>query len=223
MFASVIFDLDGTLLNTIDDLADSANWVCAQLGWPSHTVSEYRYFVGNGIPKLVERFTPESCRTPETLAKALALFDERYAAHKADKTAPYPGIRELLTHLQRAGIRYGVVTNKDHAAAVGVLQHYFGALVPYVQGRIDALPPKPAPDTTRLLMKTLGAAPENTLFVGDSNVDIATAKATGLASCGVLWGFRTLEELQQAGADHIAKDPAALENLILENSQFVYF
>lgn len=215
MFASVVFDLDGTLLNTIDDLADSANWVCGQLGWPTHTVSEYRYFVGNGIPKLVERFTPEERRTKETLAKALALFDERYAAHKADKTAPYPGVQTLLEHLQQAGIHYGVVTNKDHAAAVAVLQHYFGALVPHVQGRIDALPPKPAPDTTRLLMKTLGASQETTLFVGDSNVDIATAKAAGLASCGVLWGFRTLEELQQAGADHIAPDTAALEKLIL--------
>ena len=181
----------------------------------TETVQEYRYFVGNGIPKLVERFTPEACRTPETLARALALFDERYAAHKADKTAPYPGIAQLLQHLQAAGVRYGVVTNKDHAAAVGVLQHYFGSLVPHVQGRIDALPPKPAPDTTHLLMKTLGAAPETTLFVGDSNVDIATAKAAGLASCGVLWGFRTLGELQQAGADHIAETPAALQALIL--------
>ncbi len=215
MFASVVFDLDGTLLNTIDDLADSSNWVCSRMGWPTHTVQEYRYFVGNGIPKLVERFTPEACRTPETLARALALFDERYAAHKADKTAPYPGIALLLQHLQAAGVRYGVVTNKDHAAAVGVLQHYFGSLVPHVQGRIDALPPKPAPDTTHLLMKTLGAAPETTLFVGDSNVDIATAKAAGLASCGVLWGFRTLGELQQAGADHIAESPAALQALIL--------
>lgn len=98
---------------------------------------------------------------------------------------------------------------------MGVLQHYFGSLVPHVQGRIDALPPKPAPDTTHLLMKTLGAAPETTLFVGDSNVDIATAKAAGLASCGVLWGFRTLGELQQAGADHIAETPAALQALIL--------
>ena len=216
MFASVVFDLDGTLLNTIDDLADSANWVCTQLGWPTHTVNEYRYFVGNGIPKLVERFTPEACRTPETLAKALALFDERYAAHKADKTAPYAGIREMLQSLQQAGVRYGVVTNKDHAAAVAVLAHYFGDLVPCVQGRIDALPPKPAPDTTRLLMQTLHAEPAATLFVGDSNVDIATAKAAGLASCGVLWGFRTLEELQQAGADHIAETPLDLQKLILQ-------
>ena len=100
MFTSVVFDLDGTLLNTIDDLADSSNWVCSRMGWPTHTVQEYRYFVGNGIPKLVERFTPEACRTPETLARALALFDERYAAHKADKTAPYPGIAQLLQHLQ---------------------------------------------------------------------------------------------------------------------------
>ena len=152
MFASVVFDLDGTLLNTIDDLADSSNWVCSRMGWPTHTVQEYRYFVGNGIPKLVERFTPEACRTPETLARALALFDERYAAHKADKTAPYPGIAQLLQHLQAAGVRYGVS---------------------------------------------------------------ATAKAAGLASCGVLWGFRTLGELQQAGADHIAETPAALQALIL--------
>lgn len=214
MFSAVIFDLDGTLLNTLDDLSDSANWVCAQLGWPCHTRDEYRYFVGNGIPKLVERFAPANS-SPQALAQALALFDKHYAEHKADKTAPYPGIQTLLEKLSQSGIAYGVVTNKDHAAAVGVLQHYFGNRISCVQGRTDSLPAKPAPDTTLLLLQQLKAKPEHTLFVGDSNVDIATAQAAGLQSCGVLWGFRTRQELEQAGADYLVGDPGQLASLLL--------
>ena len=214
MFTSVVFDLDGTLLNTIDDLADSSNWVCSRMGWPTHTVQEYRYFVGNGIPKLVERFTPEACRTPETLARALALFDERYAAHKADKTAPYPGIAQLLQHLQASGVRYGVVTNKDHAAAVGVLQHYFGSLVPHVQGRIDALPPKPAPDMVYHALEKMGGKRESAVYVGDSEVDVATARNAGLPLAAVSWGFRGHRALAEAGAAVIVDTAAELLALL---------
>ncbi len=103
MIKTVLFDLDGTLLNTIDDLADAGNWVCAQHGWPTFTVEQFKHMVGNGIPKLVERFSPENARTPEQLAATLDEFTARYDAHKEDKTAPYPGIPELLDQLQAAG------------------------------------------------------------------------------------------------------------------------
>ena len=111
MYKTVLFDLDGTLLNTIDDLADSANRVCAAHGWPQYETAQYRYFVGNGIPKLVERFSPADCRSPAQLAATLAEFDQVYGAHMHDKTAPYPGIPELLARLKAAGVKMAVFSN----------------------------------------------------------------------------------------------------------------
>lgn len=122
MIKTILFDLDGTLLNTIDDLADAANWVCTQHGWPTFPVETYKHFVGNGIPKLVERFSPENARTPEQLAVTLAEFSARYDAHKEDKTAPYPGIPELLAALKAEGVQTAVFPTrqtllwKDHRA-----------------------------------------------------------------------------------------------------------
>ena len=109
MIKTILFDLDGTLLNTIDDLADAANWVCTQHGWPTFPVETYKHFVGNGIPKLVERFSPENARTPEQLAATLAEFSVRYDAHKEDKTAPYPGILELLAALKAEGVQLSLI------------------------------------------------------------------------------------------------------------------
>lgn len=215
MFQTVIFDLDGTLLNTLDDLADTGNWVCEQMGWPTHPVDAYRYFAGNGIPNLVWRFAPEGISEADH-ARALALFGAHYAIHKTDKTAPYPGIPALLDALREKGVGYGVVTNKDHDAALGILRHYFGDAIAHAQGRVEGLPIKPAPDSTLRLMETLGADPASTLFVGDSDVDLQTARAAGLPGCGVLWGFRGEEELTAAGAAYIAPDVAALEKLIFE-------
>ena len=114
MIQTILFDLDGTLLNTIDDLADASNWVCRQNHWPTFTVEQYKHMVGNGIPKLVERFSPEDCRSPRQLADTLAQFTARYDAHKEDKTAPYPGIPELLAALKEKGVQTAVFSNKRH-------------------------------------------------------------------------------------------------------------
>ena len=133
MLQNVIFDLDGTLLNTIDDLADAANWVCARHGWPLHTVEEYKRFVGNGIPRLVERFAPAPERTPEGLARALEEFSERYGAHRADKTAPYAGMPEAVERLRAAGVRTAVLSNKAHALAGPVVEDYYPGQFPWVQ------------------------------------------------------------------------------------------
>ena len=126
MIKTVLFDLDGTLLNTIDDLADAGNWVCEQHGWPTFTVEQFKHMVGNGIPKLVERFSPENARTPEQLAATLAEFTARYDAHKEDKTAPYPGIPELLDELQAAGVQCAVFSNKADPLCGKIIAHYFG-------------------------------------------------------------------------------------------------
>jgi len=215
MYKNVIFDLDGTLLNTLDDLAGAGNWVCRNHGWPVHTVEEYKYFVGNGMAKLAERFAPEDQRTPEGIQAILAEFMPYYNAHKEDKTAPYPGIRELLDRLKGAGVRLAVLSNKAHSLVPAIIEGCFPGVFGYTQGALDGVPTKPDPTLLHRLMGEMGAVPANTLFVGDSNVDIRTAKNGGLTSCGVLWGFRTRAELEQEGADYIAASPEELGELIL--------
>ena len=215
MYKNVIFDLDGTLLNTIDDLADAGNWVCRNHGWPTHSVEEYKYYVGNGMAKLAARFAPEDWRTPEGVAAILEEFMPYYNAHKEDKTAPYPGIRELLDRLKGAGVRLAVLSNKAHTLAPEIIEGYFPGVFDCVQGALDGVPTKPDPALLHRLMGELGASREDTLFVGDSNVDIRTAKNGGLAGCGVLWGFRGREELEAEGADFLVSAPEDLAALIL--------
>ena len=218
MFRYVIFDLDGTLLNTIDDLTEAGNWVCRNHGWPTHTVEEYKRYVGNGMARLAERFSPEDQHTPEGLQAILDEFMPYYNAHKEDKTAPYPGIRELLERLKKAGIIMAVLSNKAHSLVPEIIEGYFPKIFDYVQGAVDGMPTKPDPALLHRLMGEMGAVPEHTLFVGDSNVDIRTAKNGGLTSCGVLWGFRTQAELEAEGAVHLARTPEELGNLILHGA-----
>ena len=217
MYKTVVFDLDGTLLNTIDDLADAGNRVCAARGWPQHTVEEYKYFVGNGIPKLVERFSPPEARTPDQLADTLAAFQADYGAHLRDKTAPYPGIPALLARLKAAGVQLAVFSNKADPLARQVVADYFdAALFDAVRGALPGVPTKPAPQGTLALMQAICADPAATLYVGDSNVDVDTAHNAGLPCCGVLWGFRTRQELTDAGAEHLAADAEELWNVIVK-------
>ncbi len=215
MYQNVIFDLDGTLLNTIDDLADAGNWVCRNHGWPTHTVEEYKRYVGSGMARLAVRFSPEEWHTEEGVQKILDEFLPYYAAHKEDKTAPYPGVPELLEHLRAAGVSIAVLSNKAHALAVPVIEGYFPQKFQYIQGGVEGLPLKPDPALLLKLMENMGATQENTLFVGDSDVDIRTAKHAGVTSCGVLWGFRGREELEREGADLLASSAKELEALIL--------
>lgn len=218
MYKTVLFDLDGTLLNTLDDLADSANRVCEANGWPVHETAEYRYFVGNGIPKLVERFSPEDQRDHTTLTKTLQQFDVVYGEHMHDKTAPYPGMPELLARLQAKGVQMAVFSNKADEFARAVVARYFdSSLFEIVRGALPNVPTKPASQGTCALMQKLGVTAESgeVLYVGDSNVDVATAHNAGLPCCGVLWGFRTREELQQAGAEYLAASTEELEKVIL--------
>lgn len=204
----IIFDLDGTLLNTIEDLAAAANHTCELHGWPTFTVDQYRYKVGNGILKLVERFMPaEYAGDGRMFEQVLAEFRAYYAEHKEDHTAPYPGIIAMLDELRAAGLTLAVLSNKDHAAAAPLVQRYFGDRFALVQGRIDAFPPKPAAPITLHTMAQLGATPQATLYVGDSDVDVQTGHNAGLRVAGVDWGFRGRAELEAAGADFIAEMP----------------
>ena len=215
MYKHVIFDLDGTLLNTIDDLADAGNHVCTLHGWPTHTVDAFKLMVGNGIPKLVERFAPQGT-SQEVLDQAYQEFMDWYGVHKEDKTAPYAGMPEVAKALREAGVSIAVLSNKADAMAGPVVEHYYPGIFPVVQGALPGLPTKPDPTLLHKLMERLGATREDTLFVGDSNVDIRTAKNGGLTGCGVLWGFRSREELEAAGADVIVSTPQELQDLILK-------
>ena len=202
-FSHVIFDLDGTILNTLEDLAAAGNHTCETHGWPTFTIDEYRYKVGNGMLKLVERFMPaEYAGDSRMFEQTLAEFRAYYGKHKEDHTAPYPGTIEMLDRLRAAGVQLAVLTNKDHISAAPLIEKYFGSeRFALVQGRVDAFPPKPEAPVT--------------LHVGDSNVDVLTGHNAGLKSAGVSWGFRGRAELEAAGADYVVDTQAELAALIL--------
>lgn len=219
MYKAVIFDLDGTLLNTIDDLSNAGNHVCRLHGWPVHSVECYKRMVGNGIAKLVSRFAPDGVGKEE-LTDAVQEFCTYYDAHKSDLTAPYEGVITALKMLKAAGVRISVLSNKVDALAGPIVQQYFPSLFDLVQGAVADIPTKPDPTLLFQMIKKMGLEQEHTLFVGDSDVDILTGKNGGLSTCGVLWGFRTREELRAAGADHIIQDPVQLVKLVTGTELF---
>ena len=176
--------------------------------------------VGNGIPKLVERFSPEAARTPEQLAATLAEFTARYDAHKEDKTAPYPGMAQLLDALRADGIRCAVFSNKADALCGKIIAHYFGeGRFAAVRGSLPGVPTKPDPAGLYALMETIGADRTSTLFVGDSDVDILTGHNASLPAMGALWGFRGRAELTAAGADALAAVPEDIRTYIQEQNK----
>ena len=215
MYQTVIFDLDGTLLNTLEDLADAGNWVCRRNGWPEHTLEEYRTMVGHGLSDLVRKFSPEGCRSPLLMMNTLAQFSEYYGQHNMDKTRPYAGMTELTAELGRRGVNMAVYSNKADDFSRQIVEHYFPGVFTLVRGKVRGVPVKPDPTGVRQVLTELGADPAGTLFVGDSSVDIGTAHNAGLAACGVTWGFRSRESLTDAGADFLADTPEQLSAVIL--------
>lgn len=213
---TIIFDLDGTLLDTLADLAASANHTIEKMGYPTHPLESYRYFVGNGVPKLLERCLPEDKRSEENILTARELFSGYYNVHFADKTKPYEGVPELLGSLKKSGVKMAVASNKSDEFTQSIVKKFFGDIFDMVQGGKADVPKKPAPDIAFGIMERLGAVSENTYFAGDSNVDMYTAKNAGLTAIGCLWGFRTKEELVDGGADFLAEKPSDIYDIIMK-------
>lgn len=210
----VIFDLDGTLLNTIADLADSTNHALKALGYPTHEPDQYNFMVGNGINKLFERALPDGEKTEENVLRVRQEFVPYYDRHNADKSRPYPGVTELLETLQTAGMQLAVASNKYQAATEKLVAHYFPNIrFTAVFGQREGIPVKPDPAIVKDILQIAKVQKEDTLYVGDSGVDMQTAINAGVPSCGVTWGFRPRNELESFHPDHIVDNAEEIKPL----------
>jgi phosphoglycolate phosphatase len=212
---AVLFDLDGTLLDTLDDLADSMNAVLRQLGFPPHPTAPYKYFVGDGVVNLVVRALPEAHRDEATVARAVTLMRHVYGEHWADKTRPYPGIPELLDALAARRVKMAVLSNKpDDSTKLCVARLLPRWRFDAVIGQSRTIPPKPDLAGVRAIIARLGVPAAEFLYLGDTNTDMATANAAGMFAVGALWGFRSADELRQAGARVLLSKPVDLLDLL---------
>lgn len=213
----VIFDLDGTLLNTIADLATATNYALQNCGYPTHALDRYPYMVGNGVTRLLERAMPETTRTDENVAQMRKYFMEYYGANLTQYTAPYQGIEQLLTELRTRGINVAVASNKYQAAVDRLIRHFFPTIEwAAIEGQKDNVPVKPDPS---IVFEILGKCPtpkSQVLYVGDSGVDMDTARRACVTSVGVTWGFRPESELREHYAEHLANSTADVLRYALE-------
>ena len=211
-----IFDLDGTLLDTVADLANATNQALAQCGYPTHPTDAYYQFVGNGINKLFYRALPEEARTEENVLRIRSLFVPYYNEHNADDSRPYPGVSELLRELQAQGIQVAVASNKYQQATVKLVGHFFPDIrFAAVYGQREGVAIKPDPTIVADILNDTGISRADTIYIGDSGVDMQTARNAEVESIGVSWGFRSVEELIDNGAEHIAHRAEEIAALIL--------
>ena len=213
-YDTVIFDLDGTLINTLGDLTASTNYALAAFGFPPVTVEQVRGFVGNGVARLIHLALPAGT-SAETEKKCLAVFKEHYKTHSAVLTAPYDGIDDTLLRIKEIGVKTAVVTNKMEEAAVSIVRSFFGSNIDVVIGQVDGLKQKPEPDGVFKAIELLGADISRCVYVGDSEVDCATAKNAGLPIIGCEWGFRDRKTLEDNSADYIISSPDEIIDCIL--------
>ncbi len=208
-FDTYIFDLDGTLLSTLNDLTASTNYALRWAGMPERTIEEIRMFVGNGVKLLMERAIPNGINNPK-FEETYAKFREHYLEHNLDTTSPYDGIPELLRELKRRGKKLAIVSNKFYAATQDLAKHFFPDTIKVAIGERETIRKKPAPDTVLEALRQLGASKEGAVYIGDSDVDIMTAKNCGLPCISVLWGFRDKDFLIQHGGTIFVNNPSEI-------------
>ncbi|HEX9896232.1 MAG TPA: HAD family hydrolase [Dehalococcoidales bacterium] len=221
-FRAVLFDLDGTLLDTLADIAESTNTALIRLGFRPHKVDAYRYFIGDGREALAYRALPEGHRDPTTVAKVVTLINTEYDFHWADNTHPYPGIADLLDSLSMRDIKMTVLSNKAHRftemmVSSMLARWHFDMIV----GASPEVPKKPDPTTAILIANQVGIPPSEFIYLGDSDIDMKTAVAAGMYPVGALWGFRSANELLSGGALALVKEPGELLRLIFRNDESV--
>ena len=218
MIKAVVFDLDGTLVNSLFDLAASTNYALKKFGYPTHELEAYKIFIGDGMPKLIERTLPESKRDSETIAKVLEEFLAYYRKHYLDKTVLYDGIFELLNDLQKSGYKLCVVSNKSNEMTTEIIKNLFEIKFNSFTGKKEGYKAKPNPDLTLEIIKSIGVEPYECAFVGDSGMDMQTAVNAGCLPIGVLWGFRGKDELLQNGAKYLVSKPNEILEILNEKS-----
>ncbi len=213
-YKTVIFDLDGTLLNTLQDLTNSVNFALNSLQYPERSIEEVRMFVGNGIGKLIARAVP-SGTDEDSVFSVLEIFKNHYAQHCEDYTAPYPGVLELLDFLKNHGIQTAVVSNKADFAVQKLCRKYFGDRILLAVGEREGVRRKPFPDSLISVLKILRTESKDAVYIGDSDVDIETARNAGIDIISVTWGFRDKDFLFKNGASVSVDSVSQLSNLIL--------
>lgn len=208
-YDTYIFDLDGTLLSTLEDLKNSCNFALSSFGLPERTLEEVRQFVGNGVELLMKRAVPNNTDN-KLFTKVFETFKEHYLIHNLDTTKPYDGVLEMLDELNRAGKNIAVVSNKFYEATVELCRHFFGDRVRVAIGERADIRKKPAPDTVDEAFKLLGVSRENAVYIGDSDVDLATARNSNLPCISVLWGFRDKDFLIEHGGNTFVTEPSQI-------------
>ena len=218
MIRAAVFDLDGTLIDTIDDLTASMNRALNQCGYPEITRDQVRAYIGCGAYEFVRLAIASSTDDPDRIAACLATYRGMYDRDPVRLSKPFAGIREALADLKRAGIRLGVLSNKPDVATQAVIGRFFGpGCFDAVRGQREGFLPKPDPAAFLELLRELGVSPEEAVMIGDGEPDVLTAKNAGTRQIGVLWGYRNREELAAAGATVFAESPAAIKEILLEN------
>lgn len=213
-YKTVIFDLDGTLLDTLEDLTDAVNYALEAYKMPLRTIEEVRNFVGNGVRKLMLQAVPDGEKNP-SFEEIFSLFKEYYGEHCNDKTGPYKGILELMEELRKQGYVMGIVSNKIDSAVKELNSMYFADYIQVAIGEKEGVQRKPAPDTVFAALQELDMEKETAIYIGDSEVDLATARNAGIPCISVLWGFREREFLEECGADMFAETPKDVSNFLI--------
>ena len=215
----VIFDLDGTLLNTIEDLGNAANYALSQNGYPTHSVASYPFFVGNGVRNLIRKALPDDMRTDSIIESLLKDFKEYYNEHNTDCTKPYDGIEELLRNLQDNGVKIAVASNKYQQATEKIIAHYFGDIdFVAVYGQREGVNVKPDPSVVFSILSDAKVPKSEVLYVGDSGVDMETARRACVDSVGVTWGFRSEKELNEYHADMIVNKASDIFDIVMKEN-----